>query len=72
MRIPDRVIGAVPLDGVVLLSSCGDGSEVAGLPDRQASPGVIVGQPAPAASTIPAELFSEAPVEFTSQVKALT
>lgn len=56
MRILDRMIGAMPLAGVVLLSSCG-GGDVAGLPDQQASPGVIVGQPAPAASTIPAELF---------------
>ena len=57
MRILDRMIGAVPLAGALLLSSCGGGGDGAGLPDQQASPGVIVGQPAPAASTIPAELF---------------
>ncbi|NML62075.1 hypothetical protein HHL21_13510 [Massilia sp. RP-1-19] len=57
MRILERMIGAVPLAGVVLLSSCGGGGDGARLPDRQASPAVIVGQPAPSASTIPAELF---------------
>lgn len=57
MKFLDRLIGTMPLAGLVLLSSCGGGSDVAGLPDQQASPGVTVGQPAPAASTIPAELF---------------
>lgn len=57
MRFLDHMIGAMPLAGLVLLSSCGGGSDVAGLPDQQAGPGVIVGQAPPAASPIPAELF---------------
>lgn len=58
MKILERMIGAMPLACVVLLSSCGGGGDVAGQPAQQASPGVIVGQPPPpAASTIPSELF---------------
>lgn len=57
MGFLDRLIRTMPLAGLVLLSSCGGGGDVAGLPDQQASPGVTVGPPAPAASTIPAELF---------------
>jgi hypothetical protein len=57
MGILDRLIGMAPLAGAVLLASCGGGGDSAGQPSQQASPGVIVGQPAPAAITIPAELF---------------
>lgn len=57
MRTLERMIGAMPLACVALLSSCGGGSDVASPPGQQASPGVIVGQAPPAASTIPAELF---------------
>lgn len=57
MGILERLRGAAPLAGAVLLASCGGGGGVAGLPDQQATPGVVVGQPSPSASTIPAELF---------------
>ena len=58
MRFLDRLIGMMSLAGLMLLSSCGGGVDSAVQPDRQASPGTVVGPAPPAASPAPVELLA--------------
>ena len=57
MRFLERMIGMMSLAGLMLLSSCGGGMDSALQPERHASPGTVVGQAPPAASTPPVELL---------------